>query len=74
MRDFLAATRDRVVVYDGGMGATLEQSEAFLSECRRRHLVTQVNLTRRADGVMRKLAQSGLNERIGRVQCGFGTG
>ena len=25
MRDFLAATRDRVVVFDGGMGATLEQ-------------------------------------------------
>src|SRR4051794_7941111 len=24
-RDFLAATRDRVVVFDGGMGATLEQ-------------------------------------------------
>src|SRR3954464_5283553 len=26
-RDFLAATRERVVVYDGGMGATLEQFE-----------------------------------------------
>ena len=25
MRDFLAATRDHVVVFDGGMGATLEQ-------------------------------------------------
>ena len=25
MRDFLAATRERVVVFDGGMGATLEQ-------------------------------------------------
>src|SRR5947209_9577025 len=24
MRDFLAATRERIVVYDGGMGATLE--------------------------------------------------
>src|ERR1700704_902266 len=24
-RDFIAATRERVVVYDGGMGATLEQ-------------------------------------------------
>src|SRR5512133_3272641 len=24
-RDFLAATRERVVVFDGGMGATLEQ-------------------------------------------------
>src|SRR3954467_5056597 len=26
-RDFLAATRSRVVVFDGGMGATLEQFE-----------------------------------------------
>ncbi len=25
MRDYLAAIRDRVVVFDGGMGATLEQ-------------------------------------------------
>ena len=27
MRDYLAAVRDRVVVFDGGMGATLEQFE-----------------------------------------------
>ena len=26
-RDFIAATRDRVIVFDGGMGATLEQFE-----------------------------------------------
>ena len=26
-RDFIAATRERVVVFDGGMGATLEQFE-----------------------------------------------
>ena len=25
MRDYLAAVRDRVVVFDGGMGATLEE-------------------------------------------------
>ncbi len=30
MRDFLAATRDRVVIYDGGMGATLEQFDLSL--------------------------------------------
>src|SRR4051812_24404082 len=30
MRDFLAATRDRIVVFDGGMGATLEQFELSL--------------------------------------------
>jgi len=30
VRDFLAATRERVVVYDGGMGATLEQLDLSL--------------------------------------------
>src|SRR5829696_6240467 len=30
MRDFLAATRDRVVVFDGSMGATLEQFDLSL--------------------------------------------
>jgi 5-methyltetrahydrofolate--homocysteine methyltransferase len=30
MRDFLAATRDRILVYDGGMGATLEQFDLSL--------------------------------------------
>src|ERR671933_1567371 len=30
MRDFLAATRDRVIVFDGGMGASLEQFDLSL--------------------------------------------
>src|SRR3954462_4123093 len=30
MRDYLAATRDRVIVFDGGMGATLEQFDLSL--------------------------------------------
>ena len=30
MRDFLGATRERVLVYDGGMGATLEQFDLSL--------------------------------------------
>ena len=32
MRDFLAATRERVVVFDGGMGATLEQFDLTLED------------------------------------------
>lgn len=63
----------KAVLVEKPLGATPEQAEAFVGECRRRRLVTQVNLTRRADGVMRALAQGGLNESIGRVQCGFGT-
>src|SRR5687768_18549377 len=30
MRDFLAATCDRVIIFDGGMGATLEQFDLDL--------------------------------------------
>src|ERR1700746_10753 len=30
MRDFLASARERVIVYDGGMGATLEQFDLSL--------------------------------------------
>ena len=32
MRDFLSATRERVVVFDGGMGATLEQFDLDLEK------------------------------------------
>src|SRR3712207_9410402 len=32
MRDYLAAVRDHVVVFDGGMGATLEQFDLSLEE------------------------------------------
>jgi 5-methyltetrahydrofolate--homocysteine methyltransferase len=32
MRDFIAATRERTLVYDGGMGATLEQFEKLSLE------------------------------------------
>ncbi len=32
MRDFLSAVRERVVVYDGGMGATLEQFDLSLED------------------------------------------
>src|SRR5213078_974409 len=32
MRDFLATTRERVVVFDGGMGATLEQFDLSLED------------------------------------------
>src|SRR2546421_7569697 len=32
MRDFLSAVRERVVVFDGGMGATLEQYDLSLED------------------------------------------
>src|SRR5246127_5198366 len=36
MRDFLAATRERIVVFDGGMGGTLEQFDRGLDRAYRR--------------------------------------
>jgi 5-methyltetrahydrofolate--homocysteine methyltransferase len=32
MRDYLAATRERILVYDGGMGATLEMFDLSLED------------------------------------------
>ncbi|HEX3978747.1 MAG TPA: homocysteine S-methyltransferase family protein, partial [Solirubrobacteraceae bacterium] len=32
MRDFITATRERTIVYDGGMGATLEQFDLSLEK------------------------------------------
>src|ERR1700737_4288228 len=32
MRDYLAAARERVVIFDGGMGATLEQFDLSLQD------------------------------------------
>lgn len=62
----------KAVLVEKPLGATLAESKAFARECERRGIVTQVNLTRRADPVMRALANGGLRERIGNVQCGFG--
>lgn len=63
----------KAVLVEKPLGGTLAESQRFVEECRRRGVVTQVNLTRRCDAVMRELASGGLQERIGRVQCGFGT-
>lgn len=62
----------RAVLVEKPLGGSLAEAEAFVRECRHRRILTQVNLTRRADSVMRGLAAGGLNERIGRLQCGFG--
>src|SRR5437660_2443396 len=32
VRDFLSATRERILIYDGGMGATLEQFDLSLED------------------------------------------
>jgi predicted dehydrogenase len=62
----------KAVLVEKPLGTSLEESADFLRACDERGLVTQVNLTRRADTVMRELAHGGLANRIGQVQCAFG--
>src|SRR3954451_25436554 len=62
-RDYLAAVRDRVVVFDGGMGATLEQFEltqedygGLPGKC---HEALVLNRPDVIEGVHRSMAEAG---------------
>src|SRR5436309_2750864 len=63
MRDFLGATRDRVIVYDGGMGATLEQLELSLERDYRLpgrcHEALVLNRPDVIEGVHRSMIEAG---------------
>jgi len=63
MRDYLAATRDRVVVFDGGMGATLEQFDLSLERDYglpgRAHEVLNLNRPDVIQGVHESMVQAG---------------
>jgi 5-methyltetrahydrofolate--homocysteine methyltransferase len=63
MRDFLAATRERVVVFDGGMGATLEQFDLSLEDDYklpgRAHEVLVLNRPDVIEGVHASMVQAG---------------
>src|ERR671927_1076811 len=63
MRDFLAATRDRVVVFDGGMGATLEQFDLSLEKDyrlpRRCHEALVLNRPDVIEGVHASMVEAG---------------
>ncbi len=62
----------RAVLVEKPLGATVKQSIAFLDYCRRRGILVQVNLWRRADEGFRKLAAGGLKEMVGQPQAVFG--
>ena len=62
----------KALIVEKPLGSTLDESVAFVRECKKRGILTQVNLTRRADAAIRELLNGGLKERIGSVQCGFG--
>src|SRR6059058_4015717 len=63
MRDFLSAVRERVVVYDGGMGATLEQFDLSLEEDYRlpgrAHEVLVLNRPDVIEGVHASMVEAG---------------
>lgn len=72
-RDILASLpRLRAVLVEKPLGVTLADAEMFVSVCRDRGILVQVNLTRRADPTMRELADGGLGRRLGVVQAAFG--
>src|ERR671916_2336748 len=62
-RDFLAAVRDRVIVFDGGMGATLEAFDLDLERDYRlpgrAHEVLNLNRPDVIEGVHRSMVEAG---------------
>jgi predicted dehydrogenase len=62
----------RAVLVEKPLGANTADAQAFVGECRRRNIVVQVNLWRRADSLFRRLAGGMLADLIGPVQAVFG--
>jgi predicted dehydrogenase len=62
----------RAVLVEKPLGLNLDESEAFIGECRSRGLLVQVNLMRRGDDLMRRLAAGELERLIGHPQAAFG--
>lgn len=62
----------KAVLVEKPLGQNYEEAVRFSNFCDDKGIVTQVNLTRRADGVMISLACGELEASIGHVQCGFG--
>jgi len=64
--------RLRAVLVEKPLGVTLTDCARFLDECRRRDILVQVNLWRRADTRFRSLAAGELHDMLGAAQCAFG--
>jgi len=56
------------VMVEKPLGANLAESEAFVSACRERGLLAQVNFWRRADRTYNELASGDLKQRLGEIQ------
>jgi myo-inositol 2-dehydrogenase/D-chiro-inositol 1-dehydrogenase/scyllo-inositol 2-dehydrogenase (NAD+) len=62
----------RAVMVEKPIAPTVKESKDFLEICKKRNIVVQVNITRRADPVLRKLAAGRLFKEIGPLQMAFG--
>lgn len=60
----------RAVLVEKPLGVTLATAQTFLDACAQRGIMVAVNLWRRADEVLRRLAAGELTERIGALQGG----
>jgi predicted dehydrogenase len=58
----------RAVLVEKPLGPSLECAESFLTKCRQRKILVQVNFWRRADEQFRRFSQGFLAESIGAVQ------
>lgn len=61
----------KAVLVEKPLGTTLEATTDFLDACSARGIMVQVNLWRRADETLRRLAEGELATRIGKVQGGI---
>lgn len=60
----------KAVIVEKPLGDTLSDARHFAKTCKERNIAVQVNLLRRADPSMRKLADGGLKVLIGELQSG----
>lgn len=60
----------RAVLVEKPLGTDEDESRAFLAACRKRGVLVQVNLWRRADAALRRLAAT-LGDTLGNVQTAF---
>lgn|GEM_PF-482602 len=61
----------RAVLVEKPLGTTLAAARLFLDSCAARNVMVAVNIWRRADEVLRRLAAGELEERIGKLQGGI---
>lgn len=62
----------KAVIVEKPLAKTVKEAGRFLAVCKKRNILVQVNITRRADLVIQKLSRGALTKEIGDVQAAFG--